>query len=144
MNDGIFVNMVSFWRVYQMKTHSRISNRVHTELKPYRPGFTRIDPHRNPCQFLRIPWLRYGEKTFWVVFTNVCKDFNFVLISVLNRFEPHRPASTRSVKLYRPLSHTACHSKSQSGFDPSENEPNGWWFMLQSHTAGFRTGSIRN
>jgi hypothetical protein len=35
-------------------THSLISNRVHTVSKPYRPGFTRIDPHRNPCQFLRI------------------------------------------------------------------------------------------
>jgi hypothetical protein len=33
-------------------TNSRISNRVHTELKPHRPGSTRIDLHRNPCQFL--------------------------------------------------------------------------------------------
>jgi hypothetical protein len=30
-------------------THSRISNRVHTVSKPHRPGFTRTDPHRNPC-----------------------------------------------------------------------------------------------
>jgi hypothetical protein len=36
-------------------THSRISNQVHTEIKLYQPGFTRIDPHRNLCQFLRIP-----------------------------------------------------------------------------------------
>jgi hypothetical protein len=76
-------------------THSRISNRVHTVSKSHRRGFTRIDPHRYPCQFLRIPWLRYGKKTFWVMFKNFCKYSNSVSISVLNRFELHRPASTR-------------------------------------------------
>jgi hypothetical protein len=49
--------------LYATVTHSRISNRVHTVSIPYRPCFTRIDPHRNPCQFLRIPRLRSGEKT---------------------------------------------------------------------------------
>jgi hypothetical protein len=33
-------------------THSKISNRVHAELKLYRPGSTRIYLHRNACQFL--------------------------------------------------------------------------------------------
>jgi hypothetical protein len=76
-------------------THSRISNWVHTISKPYRPGFTRIDPHRNPCQFLWIPWLRYNEQNGLVMFKKFCKDFNSVLISVLNRFESHWSASTR-------------------------------------------------
>jgi hypothetical protein len=71
---------------YATVTHNRISNWVHTVLKSYRPGFTRIDPHRNPCQFLRIPWLRYGGKTFWVMLKFFCKDFNSVWISVLNQF----------------------------------------------------------
>jgi hypothetical protein len=39
--------------IYATVTNSRISNRVHTELKPHRTGSTRIDPHRNTCQFLR-------------------------------------------------------------------------------------------
>jgi hypothetical protein len=33
-------------------THSRFSNRVYTELKPYRPCSTSIYSHRNPYQFL--------------------------------------------------------------------------------------------
>jgi hypothetical protein len=78
---------------YATVTRSQISNRVHTVSKPYRPDFTRMDLHRNPCQFLRIPWLPYGEKPFWVVFKNFYNDFNSVLISVLNRFEPLRPAA---------------------------------------------------
>jgi hypothetical protein len=73
-------------------TYSRIPNRVHTVSKPYRPRFTRVDQHHNPCQFLRISWLRYGGKTFCVMFKIFCKDFISVLISVLNRFEPRRPA----------------------------------------------------
>jgi hypothetical protein len=40
---------------YATVTHSRISNRVHSVSKPYRPRFSCIDPHRNLCQFLRIP-----------------------------------------------------------------------------------------
>jgi hypothetical protein len=47
-------------------THSWISNQVHTEFKPYRPGSTHIDPHRNPCQYLMDSgstiWRR---KKFW-------------------------------------------------------------------------------
>ena len=78
--------------------------------KPYWPGFTRIDPRCNPCQFLRIPWLRYGEKSFWVMLKIFCKDFKSVLISILNRFKPHRPASTFSAKVHRHLSLTAWHS----------------------------------
>jgi hypothetical protein len=47
-------------------THSQISNRVHTELKPYRPSSTRIDPHCNLCQFLMdsVSTIRRRKK-FW-------------------------------------------------------------------------------
>jgi hypothetical protein len=73
-------------------THSPISNRVHTVSKLHRPGFTRIDPHRNPCQFLRISWLRYGEKTFWVMFKFFLQIFQF---RINIRIEPVRTVSTR-------------------------------------------------
>jgi hypothetical protein len=62
------------------------------ELKPYRPGFTRIDPHRNPCQFLRIPWLRYGEKTFLARVQKFLQGFQF---HINIRIEPVRTAPTR-------------------------------------------------
>jgi hypothetical protein len=70
-------------------THSRISNQVHTVSKPYRPGFTRMDPHLNPCQFLRIPWRR---KIFLGHFQIFLQIFQFC-INI--RIEPVRTASTR-------------------------------------------------
>ena len=42
------------------QSHSRISNRVHTELKPYRPVCTRVDPHCKQCQFLMDSGSRYN------------------------------------------------------------------------------------
>jgi hypothetical protein len=68
--------------------HSRISNRIHTELKLYRPGSTRTDPHRNPCQFLMDSESTIRRrKKFWS-----CSNFYTDFDSVLARFEPHQPA----------------------------------------------------
>jgi hypothetical protein len=51
-------------------------NRVHTELKPYRPGSTRIDQHCNPVNSWWIPRVRCGgEKSFGHV-QNFYTDFD--------------------------------------------------------------------
>jgi hypothetical protein len=65
------------------------------------------------------------RKKILVRLQTFCKDFNSISISALNRFEPHRLPLTRSIKLHRPLSYTAWHSQSRSGFDKGENELNG-------------------
>jgi hypothetical protein len=74
-------------------THSRISNRVHTELKPYRPSFTRIDPHRNPCQFLRIPYYDTAKKLFGScskIFERISIPYQYPYWTGSNRTDPCR------------------------------------------------------
>jgi hypothetical protein len=55
--------------IYATVTHSRISNLVHTELKPHRPGSTRIDPVPPATYHVSIPEDSGGydtdEKIFW-------------------------------------------------------------------------------
>jgi hypothetical protein len=71
-----FIVMIRIWSgwkwtkwlvFYATVTHSRISDRVQTELKPYRPGSTRIDPD-----------------PYWIK-------------TVSTQFHPFRPCSTRIV-----------------------------------------------
>jgi hypothetical protein len=85
-------------------TQSRISKRVHTELKPYRPGSTRIDPHRNPCQFLMDSGSTIRRrKKFWS-----CSKFlhGFWFRSGI-RIDPVLTALTRNVKLHWYFSYIA-------------------------------------
>jgi hypothetical protein len=97
--------------IYATVTHSRISNHVHTELKPYRPGSTLIepdpygiktvstrfhpywlsstciDPHRNTCQFLRILGATKRWRKHFGHVQNFCA-FQTVYKSVLNPYRP--------------------------------------------------------
>jgi hypothetical protein len=97
--------------IYATVTHSRISNCVHTKLKPYRPGSTRIepgpygiktvstrfhpyrlgstciDPHRNTCQFLRILGATIRWRKHFGNVQNFCAS-QTVYKSVLNPYRP--------------------------------------------------------
>jgi hypothetical protein len=84
-------------------TNSRISNRVHMELKPLS---TLFHPYRNRRHFLTDSGEYHtAAKRFWSC-SKLCTDFNSMLISVLvdTRFKPHRLTSNQSIKPYRPLS----------------------------------------
>ena len=68
--------------IYATVIHGRISNRVHTELKPYRPGSIRINTYRNPWEFLMDSWGTIRRRKIFGHVQNFCTDFNSVLISV--------------------------------------------------------------
>jgi hypothetical protein len=55
-------------------------------IKPYRPGSTRIGPHRNPCQFLMVFGGIIRRRKIYVYVQNFYTDFNSVLMSVLTQF----------------------------------------------------------
>jgi hypothetical protein len=77
-------------------THSRISNRVHMELKPYRPCSTRIDPHCNPCQFLMDSgsMIRRRKKVLvmFKIFTRISIPYWYPYWPGSNCIDPHQPA----------------------------------------------------
>jgi hypothetical protein len=59
---------------------------VSTRFQPYRPGSTRIDSHRNTCQFLRIPGATIRRRKHFVHVQNFCAS-QTVYKSVLNPFQ---------------------------------------------------------
>jgi hypothetical protein len=85
-------------------THSRISDQVHTELKPHQPGSTRIDPHRNPCQFLMDSGSTIRQrKKFWS-----CSNFLLGFrLRIDIRIDPVLTTLTHNVKLHWSLSYIA-------------------------------------
>jgi hypothetical protein len=83
------------------------SIRYQNRIDPVSPALIRIVTRVNSWGFRDY---NTAKKRFGSCSKIFCKYFNSVSISVLNRFELHRPASTRSVKPHRPLSYTAWHS----------------------------------
>jgi hypothetical protein len=100
--------------IYATVTHSRILNRVHTELKPYRPGSTRTDPVPPASYHASIPEDSGGyntaEKTFWS-----CSKFLCVWNRVEIRFKSFSTPIDPDVRpCHTPLHEGQCSIRQES------------------------------